>query len=108
MTNPSAPLVEVMAELPAPDIWVREDFGLGDTTIHTGFTADQMHDYARKHAAPILAKLEASRAREVALREALHIIAAQSIADDWTAAEALGFVKAHARAALALPEGGQK
>lgn len=36
----------------------------------------------------------------VRVRGALHIIAAQSIADDWTAAEALGFIKAHARAAL--------
>lgn len=36
--------------LPTPDIWVREDFGLGDWTTHEGYTADQMRAYAQEAA----------------------------------------------------------
>jgi hypothetical protein len=37
--------------LPAPDKWWREDFGLGDSTVHEGYSVEQMYEYARAFAA---------------------------------------------------------
>ena len=34
--------------LPTPDIWVREDFGLGDFTTHIGYSEDQLRSYAEE------------------------------------------------------------
>jgi hypothetical protein len=57
----------------------------------------QEHD---TEVAKLTAELAAEKERVRVLREALQIIKSQSIADDWTAAEALGFIKSHACAAL--------
>lgn len=43
--------------LPAPDIWVREDFGLGDSTVHQGYTAEQMQERDRQIAALVRAQV---------------------------------------------------
>lgn len=42
-----------------------------------------------------------------AMREALRTIANQSLGDDWTAEQAISFVRQHAKAALKLAEGEQ-
>jgi len=45
---------------------------------------------------------------ETTLLEALHIIKSQSIGDDWTAEQALKFIKETANAAIKKAEGGSK
>lgn len=40
--------------LPEPDIWVREDFGLGDSTVHQGYTAEQMQERDRQIAEHVI------------------------------------------------------
>lgn len=59
-------------ELPPPDIWVREDFGLGDTTIHTGYTSEQMRAY-----------IDADRAARAALQGGDAASEAVTIGEGW-------------------------
>lgn len=40
--------------LPPPDILVREDFGLGDSTVHQGYTAEQMQERDRQIAEQVV------------------------------------------------------
>lgn len=42
------------------------------------------------------------------LLEALQVIASQSLGDDWTAEQAITFVKEHARSAIAKATGGKE
>jgi hypothetical protein len=54
-----------LPELPAPDIWVREDFGLGDSTVHQGYTADQMRAYGEQCALAERGKILAALKAEI-------------------------------------------
>lgn len=45
--------------LPPPDIWVREDFGLGDSTVHQGYTPQEVEAIRRETVEACIARCEA-------------------------------------------------
>lgn len=62
-------LSDQLGPLPKPDIWVREDFGLGDTTTHIGYNEEQMRAYAVQ-----AVQKERERARVLVLAAVHHAV----------------------------------